>query len=724
MSSHRDTPAAALTATLAAAVIIAHQMAAKATALDLFLSSFQSKSLPLLIMAAALFSIVLVLFVSPAMAALGPAKFAPASFGVSGVLHLAEWALAFRFPKTIAVVFYLHVAGLGLVLISGFWSLVSERFDPHTAKKRIAQITRGASFGGLAGGGIAWIVGTTQKAPAMLPVLCAMHLVCVWMMRTLRPRAASNRPAPAEAVGGLRAGVRLMGMHSYLRDLALLVFIGAGGAALINLVFVNRSETGIAPGRWLSFFGLFFTAANIVNCVMQAAVTRMLLEKCGLGVTAAVHPGAITLGSLGTALIPGIGSAAFAKGSEQVIHYSLFRSAYELFYTPLPKTEKRCVKPLVDVGVERVGDIAGAAVGQVLLFLSPKIAQSAMLGAAAGAGLVGLWMARRLDRGYAATLERGLRDRALELKFEDANDYTTRTILMRSMAELSALEPPDAGKRAEAPAAPPDPLLRRIADLRSGDPVRVRRALAEDVLGPGLTAHAISLLGWDKAAEDALQALRRAGPGITGQLVDALLDPETDFAIRRRIPRVLAGLPSARAIEGLMRGLSDRRFEVRYRCGKALVAILERDSGLDLSRDRVVHAVLRELEVDKHLWESHRLLDGCEEDQFVGERANRSLEHVFTLLSMVLPKEPLRISFYALHTEDEMLRGTALEYLDSVLPTPVREQLLPLVEDKRPHGRAMRNHDEALAALLESHQSIQVKLLELRAKKSADASSA
>jgi len=94
VSSHRDTQTVTLTATLGAAVILAHQVAAKATALDLFLSSFHSKSLPLLMMGAALFSIVLVVYVSPAMAALGPARLVPAAFLISGMLHLAEWALA------------------------------------------------------------------------------------------------------------------------------------------------------------------------------------------------------------------------------------------------------------------------------------------------------------------------------------------------------------------------------------------------------------------------------------------------------------------------------------------------------------------------------------------------------------------------------------------------------------------------------------------------------
>jgi hypothetical protein len=56
------------------------------------------------------------------------------------------------------------------------------------------------------------------------------------------------------------------------------------------------------------------------------------------------------------------------------------------------------------------------------------------------------------------------------------------------------------------------------------------------------------------------------------------------------------------------------------------------------------------------------------------------LEHVFNLLGLALPAEPLRIALQALHTDDATLRGTALEYLESVLPDDVRAPLWPLLE--------------------------------------------
>ena len=154
MSGGRGTSAAVLLATLGAAVIIAHQVAAKATRDALFLSIFQAKSLPEMYFGAALFSIALMLLTSRAMAKAGPARLVPAAFWASGILHLAEWALVSRFGHAVAVALYLHFNGLGAMLISGFWSMVNERFDPHTAKKRMGQIAGGGLVGALIGGAI------------------------------------------------------------------------------------------------------------------------------------------------------------------------------------------------------------------------------------------------------------------------------------------------------------------------------------------------------------------------------------------------------------------------------------------------------------------------------------------------------------------------------------------------------------------------------------------
>jgi hypothetical protein len=243
-------------------------------------------------------------------------------------------------------------------------------------------------------------------------------------------------------------------------------------------------------------------------------------------------------------------------------------------------------------------------------------------------------------------------------------------------------------------------------------------------LSAALIPHVIPLLAWDAVANQAVDSLRRVAEERIGALTDFLIDPNQDFAVRRRLARVFSVCVSQRAADGLLLGLDDVRFEVRFHCARSLRLILEKNPRVHISRDRVFDVVLAEVEVGRPVWEGHRLLreiEGQDErffaDEFVKDRASRSLAHVFTLLSLVLPFEPLQIAYRGLHTGDDKLRGTALEYLESVLPKPIREGLWPYLEEKRkPVERASRPREEILAELMRSNQSVAISLEELRLK--------
>jgi hypothetical protein len=198
------------------------------------------------------------------------------------------------------------------------------------------------------------------------------------------------------------------------------------------------------------------------------------------------------------------------------------------------------------------------------------------------------------------------------------------------------------------------------------------------------------------------------GGKIIGMLVDALLDPDRDFVIRRRLPRVLAYLPSQRAVDGLFAALQDTRFEVRFYAGRALYLLLNEHSGLSIPPEHLWAAVNRELSLQRSVWDSHRLLDrrGSQEsdwffDDELLDRADRNLEHLFTLLALLLPVEAVRIAFRALHTNDAQLKGTAFEYLESATPVDTRQVLLPLLEadaENRSHAASGNSPIESLLA--------------------------
>ncbi len=735
--SERSTKVAVAVAIVTAVVMIAFQMAAKATRDALFLSSYDVSALPRMIMLSALVSVLVAFGASRWMTAVGPARLVPGAFAASGTLLLIEWLLVAEYRGVVAVLLYLHYGGLGAVLISGFWSIINERFDPRTAKRYVGKIAAGATVGGVFGGLLAERVAVLASVEAMLPILGALHFVCSGLLlgaRHARERADARSGAarkPEVAPPGASGLKTIVGMP-YLRGLVALVLFVTMGEVLIDYVFKARATGAFGDGeRLLRFFAVFYTGVSVLTVAVQAVGSRFALQRLGLTRTVALLPAGVGLGSLGALAVPGLASATALRGTEAIFRNGLYRSGYELLFTPLAAGQKRSTKALVDVGVVRLGDMAGAAVVQVILLVAGTLAATTLLGMAAGASLMAVIIALGL-RG-----ERSLLSRAVELDLDEVQDATTRTAMLQSVGTLGLthferVPPTDELERQAAAASPPsrvtasepplDPVMRRIRDLRSRDAARARAALTSGPLTPALVPHAVPLLAWDEVVSEAMKALRSVAAESAGQLVDRLLDRDEEFAVRRRLPLVLAASPTPRVVDGLFWGLEDQRFEVRYRCGRALSHLLELNPKLTVDRERTFAAVVREVGVDRGVWQSHRLLDSMEDeewspvvDEVLRERASRSLEHVFTVLSLVLPRQPLKVAFRGLHTDDAMLRGTALEYLETALPEDIRAALWPFLEDTRTRAqRESRPTDEILADLLQSNQSIVMNLEQMK----------
>ncbi len=373
-----------------------------------------------------------------------------------------------------------------------------------------------------------------------------------------------------------------------------------------------------------------------------------------------------------------------------------------------------------------MGDVAGGALIQVTLLLAAAWAAPLLLAATIGVAGVALAVARRLHRGYQGALARSLTQRADQIS---GGDLGRSAAFLQTVGgfDLSQFRPLTTGRPAPPATRPPvteavrprSAEERRLSALTAADPGIVREALRSGVLTSRLMEPAIGLLAWDDAAPDAIEGLRAVAQSETERLVRHLLDPEEDFAIRRRLVLVLAGCPTAEAFEGLFRALEDRRFEVRYRAGRALNHLRGANSSLTVDRERVLAVVLNEVAVGRGVWESRQLIDAADDEWATTEadllrtRASRSLEHVFNLLALILPREPLRLAYQGLHTGDQNLRGTALEYLETVLPKRVRQQLWRFLEPGEPPAAGSgRTPDQALEQLLQSRESI---VLALRA---------
>jgi ATP/ADP translocase len=707
---------------LCAGVLTAQFVAGTTTRDSLYFASLSVSSLPQILLATAGFSILIVIVTGTAFRRMAPTIAVPAALGLSAAAFMSEWVMVRYAPALAAQAVYLHVSGFTPVIASGFWLIVTEQFDPRTAKRRFGHIAAVGTAGGVAGGLLAERIATFFGTPAMLPVLAALSLVSALQIHAL-PDAAPGHDtlelSPELVPASPRSGLRVLASTPYLRDLAALVLLGTMGAVLVDYSFRAHAVARFGRGEdLLRFFAIYYVAVNVITFIVQVSSSRMVLERFGLTVATAMPSAAVMLGGIGALLVPGLPGTIVARGGQAVFRGSLFRSGYEVFYTPVSSADKRAAKSVIDVGFDKLGDAAGAGLIRVVQWLAFASQLSAVLGAAVVCSALALAVSTRLRGGYVQALEASLRNRAVELDLTEVHDTLTRTIALR-------VRQPHVPMSAPSPAAPitarPDTELLSMIDLRSRDRARVVTVLrASGGIGAPMVPTVISLLAWDAVADEAVRALRTVAALRIGQLTDALLDQEQPFAIRRRVARVFSACPTQRAVDGLMLGLDDPRFEVRFQCGRALAAMLSANPGLHIDAARTYSVVRREATVSRHVWQSRPLLDRVEHedgDPFVEAltlRATQSLAHVFTILSLTLPREPLRIAFRGLHTDDQRLRGTALEYLELILPPSIHERLWPFLAPSTRAGNARRSPETVVAELLQSNESILLNLSDLK----------
>jgi len=701
-----------------AAAVTAEFVGGKATRDALFLTSLSVSALPMMLIGTSIVSILLVALSTRWSSRLRPAVFVPALFVVSAFMNLLEFAFRSQAPSATAIAVYLHISGVGPLLASGFWLIASELFDPRSAKEGFGRIAGAGTLGGLIGAVVSERVAAFFGVPTMLLVLAGLQVATAWAVRMLAVASEAHHSSPVSSVAAsrvapARSALATVAEQPHLRNLAALVLLGTTSAALLEFLFKARAVETFGPGdHLLRFFAAYYAVTSLVTFLLQAVSTTAALQRFGLGWTASTPSIAVVAGGLGGLVVPGFGAILIARAAETVFRSSLFRTGYELFYTPVPAREKRATKSLVDVAVDRLGDAVGGGLVRVAVVFLPAVASTTILAAAVLISVAAVLVASRLNRWYVRALETNLVERGGDIDLAYTQDHSMHGVVT-AMRGLRVAHSTQSDVATAATTQHIDPDLEDIAALRSRDHDRVLTVLGRDVNAAAvLVPHIIPLLASDAAADYALFALRKVAEERIGELTDALLDPNQDDVVRRRLARVFSVAVSQRAVDGLLLALDDARFDVRFQVARSLAAIADSNPGVRFDAQRVYQVVLSELAVGRPVWESRRLLDGfvgeSPLDEFVRDRAGQSLAHVFTLLSLVLPRQPLQVAFRSLSTGDTQLRGTALEYLDNVLPSRVKSELWPFLLPGRAVGPAA-DHERTIANLLQGSQSVTVR---------------
>jgi AAA family ATP:ADP antiporter len=259
---------------------------------------------------------------------------------------------------------------LGIFLISQFWTLANDIYDPRQAKRIFGFIGGGSMLGGMTGSGLTAIlverVGTENLILFSAAILGLCFFLILEIQRRTSPEGGSFR-VKGESLGGGEALSMLKGSR-HLQLIALVIGFSALGAATLEQQLYMASESEVAGEDAITSFlaGITFYI-SLIGFVIQIYFTSRIYSLLGIGFAMAVLP--VSLGTTAVIILlnKALWASSVARVSDSALRYSLDKTTRETLFLPLSAELKLKAKGFVDVVADR---FIGKGIGSLVLLVA------------------------------------------------------------------------------------------------------------------------------------------------------------------------------------------------------------------------------------------------------------------------------------------------------------------------------------------------------------------
>jgi AAA family ATP:ADP antiporter len=254
----------------------------------------------------------------------------------------------------------------GLVATSLIWLLANTVFDPREARRVFGFIGAAGIAGAILGGSFTEVAAPVLGTHNLLLVCLVALLGCTALTRIPKPlpeRRASQRSQRRETHGALSAVRR----SQLLSTMVPLVGLAGLVSVLIDIQFNSVVDESFATtDAKAAFFGRFFAVLYGLAFLFQLLLAPRILRKTGVGTALFVLPAALAAGSVALLLAPVMLTAVVAKAADGGLRHSLYRSATEILFLPVPVALKQKAKIMLDSTIDNVGTGLGALLALLL----------------------------------------------------------------------------------------------------------------------------------------------------------------------------------------------------------------------------------------------------------------------------------------------------------------------------------------------------------------------
>jgi len=336
-------------------------LVARATADSFFLKNFDREKIPLMIMAAAVMSSVVAVFIT----------YLCGRFEVYGAMKLAMGVLAAAMAGVVAAVFFASgkvVAAItymvcDMVVVTPmvlFWGLAIGVLNPRESKRWFGLIGAAGTVGCIVAGYVVSLASRSARVDVIsLGLVTGLMLVAlVGLARTSLFGQGDAKPgaATAKATSAFRSFAGILGSRQAVLML-MLVMLSTMVICLIDIHFKFQVANDYDKDGLNKFFGQFYTYSSIAQLVLQLFIVRTILTKGGVITAITVLPVLLVVSSICALTFAGEKGVYAGKFICQVVFFTIEYVGLQMLFLAVKKQSRGQMKSVID-GLARPATIA------------------------------------------------------------------------------------------------------------------------------------------------------------------------------------------------------------------------------------------------------------------------------------------------------------------------------------------------------------------------------
>jgi AAA family ATP:ADP antiporter len=266
------------------------------------------------------------------------------------------------------------------VLVTQFWILVNDVFNPREAKRLIGFFGSGGLLGGILGALLTGFIAGVDpdillfiSAGILILGVFVVNYIFIWQRKkkpiTYKAQNKNKEAGQERAKAGIIECFKTVRKNYYLMLLAGVVIL-----TFIITTFIDyQSKTVISALKpkmpeMTGFFGYFYAVLLVFPFFLQLFLTSKIIKRYGIRFALLLFPLVLLLCSFCIGIFPTILFFAIAiKTGDKTLSYSLNQSVRELLYIPVSPDLKNKAKIFIDMFLNRFAKAIGALILMVFI---------------------------------------------------------------------------------------------------------------------------------------------------------------------------------------------------------------------------------------------------------------------------------------------------------------------------------------------------------------------